>query len=195
MPSTSLTSHAFDFAEMAPRWHRSHWDRNWEIVGFWWIWPDLMNFFWLGFVFVFIYWEMILYICLEAEKMWENVRNKKKMCFLYYFQQHNQTLENIFQSIFWNATKHLKIFSFPKNSIFGKYFTWTKHSLSVCLLVFYKKKKIKFEIIFNFEIHWLVVEYLCVMICRLLNIWWEDKFKLYFICRDYEKINYNIWFF
>ena len=31
---------------------------------------------------------------------WENVRNKKKMCFLYYFQQHNQTLKNIFQSIF-----------------------------------------------------------------------------------------------
>ena len=27
---------------------------------------------------------------------WENVRKKKKMCFLYYFQQHNQTLENIF---------------------------------------------------------------------------------------------------
>ena len=79
---------------------------------------------------------MVLYICLEAEKMWENVRNKKKMCFIYYFQQHNQTLENIFQNIFWNATKHLKIFSFPENSIFkkylfsGKYFTWTKHNLS-----------------------------------------------------------------
>ena len=43
-----------------PRWHRSHWDRNWEIVGFWWIWPDLMNFFWLGFVSVFIYWKMVL---------------------------------------------------------------------------------------------------------------------------------------
>ena len=43
----------------------------------------LMNFFLLGFV-----WN------------WENVRNKKKMYFLYYFQQHNQTLENIFQSIF-----------------------------------------------------------------------------------------------
>ena len=42
------------------------------------------------------------------------------MCFLYYFQQHNQILENIFQSIFWNATRHLKIFSFPENSI--KYF-------------------------------------------------------------------------
>ena len=38
-----------------------------------------------------------------------------KMGFLEHFQEHNQTLENIFQSIFWNATKHLKIFSFPKN--------------------------------------------------------------------------------
>ena len=76
--------------------HRLHWDRNWEMVGFWWIWPDLMNFFWLG-----------LFLCLSIEKWyyifvasWENVRNKKKMCFLYYFQQHNQTLENILQSIF-----------------------------------------------------------------------------------------------
>ena len=40
----------------------------------WWI------FFLLGFVsFVFIYWEMILYICLEAEKMWAT---SKIMCFL-----------------------------------------------------------------------------------------------------------------
>ena len=38
------------------------------------------------------------------------------MGFLEHFQQNNQTLENIFQSIFWNATKHLKIFSFSKNS-------------------------------------------------------------------------------
>ena len=42
-----------------------------------------------------------------------------KMGFLEHFQKHNQTLENIFQSIFWNATKHLKIFSFSKNI-----FTW-----------------------------------------------------------------------
>ena len=27
------------------RRHRSHWVRDWEIVGFWWIWPGLMNFF------------------------------------------------------------------------------------------------------------------------------------------------------
>ena len=36
----------------------------------WWI-------FFLGFVsFVFLYWGMILYICLAVEKMWENVSNK-----------------------------------------------------------------------------------------------------------------------
>ena len=118
-PLTSLTLHAFDFAEIAPqdrtpstsptshpstsstspRWHRSHWDRDWEMVGFWWIWPDLMNFFWLGFdefdrICVYLLRNGIIYLF----GSWENVRNKKKMCFLYYFQQHNQTLENIFLS-------------------------------------------------------------------------------------------------
>ena len=38
-----------------------------------------------------------------------------KMGFLEHFQEHNQTLENIFQSIFWNEAKHLKIFSFSEN--------------------------------------------------------------------------------
>ena len=47
-------------------------------------------------------------ICLEAKKMWETSRKIA-------FSERNQTLENIFQSIFWNATKHFKIFSFPKN--------------------------------------------------------------------------------
>ena len=147
-PLTSPTSHAFDFVDIAPQdctsstsptshpstSSTSHaWDRDWEMVGFWWIWPDLMNFFWLGFdefdrICVYLLRNGIIYLF----GSWENVRNKKKMCFLYYFQQHNQTLENIFQSIFWNATKHLKIFSFPENSIFsGKYFTWTKHSLTL----------------------------------------------------------------
>ena len=55
------------------------------------------------------------------------------MSFLEHFQEYNKTPENIFQNIFWNATKYLKIFSFPKNSISGKYFTGTKHSLSVSL--------------------------------------------------------------
>ena len=77
----------FDFVEMAPRRHRSHWDRNWEMVGFWWIWSDLMNFFLLGFVSVFI-WEMILYICLEVKKMWWT----RRKC--------------VFYIIFNNTTKH-----------------------------------------------------------------------------------------
>ena len=109
--------------------------------------PSFVDRIWWIF---FFYW--VLFLCLSIEKLYyifvwklrkyeKNVRNKKKICFLYYFQQHNQTLKNIFQNIFWNATKYLKIFSFPENSIsekylffgkylfFEKYFTWTKHSL------------------------------------------------------------------
>ena len=89
-PLTSLTSHTFDFVEIASRQHRSHrshWDHNWEMVGFWWIWPDLMNYFLLGFVSVFI-WEMVLYICLEVEKMWWTRR------------------KYVFYIIFSNTTKH-----------------------------------------------------------------------------------------
>ena len=79
---------------------------------------------------------MTLCVYLVTEKMWENVSNKYKMCFLRYFQEHNQTSENIFRNIFWNATKHMKIFSFSENSISGKYlfsgntFTRTKRSLN-----------------------------------------------------------------
>ena len=48
----------------------------------WWI-------FFLDFVsFVFLYWGMILYICLTAEKMWTISR---KCIFLWYFQEYNQT--------------------------------------------------------------------------------------------------------
>ena len=47
-----------------------------------------------------------------------------KMGFLKHFQEYNQTPENIFQNIFWNATKDLKIFSFPENILHP-----TKHSL------------------------------------------------------------------
>ena len=43
------------------------------------------------------------------------------MCLLWYFQEYNQTSKNIFRNIFWNATKHMKIFSFLKNSIFEKH--------------------------------------------------------------------------
>ena len=49
-----------------------------------------------------------------------------KIAFLECYQTH----ENIFQNNFHNTTKHLKIFSFPENSISEKYFTWTKHSQS-----------------------------------------------------------------
>ena len=63
---------------------------------------NLMIFFLLGienlgfdeFGFCWIWW----YICLEAEKIWENVRNIIKMGFLEHFQEYNQTLENIFLS-------------------------------------------------------------------------------------------------
>ena len=158
-------SHAFDFApfdfiEMALRQHRSHWVRDWEMVGFWWIWPNLMNFFWLGFdefdrICVYLLRNCIIYLF----GSWENVRNNKKMCFLYYFQQHNQTPENIFQSIFWNATKYLKMFSFPENSISEKYlfsekyFTWTKHNLRTTYTINNETKKEKEVTKFNWFYH------------------------------------------
>ena len=87
--------------------------------------PNLMNFFFVGFCFcVYLLRNDIIYLF----GSWENVRNKKKMCFLYYFQQHNQILENIFQIIFWNATKYLKIFSFPENSISQNYLFFGRYS-------------------------------------------------------------------
>ena len=80
----------------------------------WWI-------FFVGICFFCVYLPRNdINICLEDEKMWKNVRNMIKMGFLEHFQEYNQTPENIFQNIFWNATKHLKIFSFPENSISGK---------------------------------------------------------------------------
>ena len=63
-------------------------------------------------------------ICLDAEKMW-------KICRKIAFSEYNQTHENIFYKNFYNATKHLKIFSFPENSIFRKYFVGTKHCLNL----------------------------------------------------------------
>ena len=84
---------------------RSHW--------IWWI------FFWV--LFLLCSWtEKWYYIFVwklrKCEQQVENV-----LCIV--FLRTQQTLENIFQNIFWNATKHLKIFSFPENSIFRKYFT------------------------------------------------------------------------
>ena len=78
-------------------------------------------YFFSGFCLCFCIEEwMILYIFLATEKMWENVSNKQKMCFLWYFQEYNQTPKNIFRNIFWNATKRMKIFSFSENIYFPK---------------------------------------------------------------------------
>ena len=78
----------------------------------WWI-------FFVGICFFCVYLlRNDINICLEDEKMWENVRNMIKMSFLEHFQEYNQTPENIFQNIFWNATKHLKIFFFSENIYF-----------------------------------------------------------------------------
>ena len=81
MPSTS------------PRWHRSHWVCDWEMVGFWWIWLGLMNFFWLGFdefdwICVYLLRNGIIYLF----GSWENVRKCKKQ------------EENVF-SILFSATQ------------------------------------------------------------------------------------------
>ena len=74
----------------------------------WWI-------FILGFVsFVFLYWGMILYICLPAEKMW--ARSRK--C--------------VFYDIFKNTTKHQKIFFktfFEIQPSTWKYFCFLKIAL------------------------------------------------------------------
>ena len=67
-------------------------------------------------------------ICLDAEKMW-------KICRKIAFSEYNQTHENIFYKNFYNATKHLKIFSFPENSIFRKYFVGTKHCLNLIIFL------------------------------------------------------------
>ena len=61
-PSTSSRSHP----KIAPRQHQSHWDRNWEIVGFRWIWPYLTGFdefFLVGFCFcVYLLRNGIIYL-------------------------------------------------------------------------------------------------------------------------------------
>ena len=73
-------------------------------------------YFFLGFVCVSILRNEWYYIFVwqlrKCEKMWATSRK----C--------------VFYGIFKNTIKHQKIFSFPENSIFGKYFTWTKHSLN-----------------------------------------------------------------
>ena len=91
-------------------WDRDRTDRDRDLIDcdLAFVCPDLMNFFWV----LFVLWGMndIMYSFGNRE----NVSNMYKMCFLRYFQEHNQTSENIFRNIFWNATKHIKIFSFPE---------------------------------------------------------------------------------
>ena len=67
------------------------------------------------------------------------------MGFLEHFQEHSQTLENIFQSIFWNTTKYLKIFSFFKNIFTWNYFTSEKY---FTLKQARPKRKIQMEMTF-----------------------------------------------
>ena len=63
MPSSSLRSHP----KIVPRRHRLHWDHNWEIVGFWWIWPGFL----VGFCFcVYLLRNGIIYLF----GSWENMR-------------------------------------------------------------------------------------------------------------------------
>ena len=106
-------SHAFDFAdfaclrlcrdgtETAPIALRSQLRNCWVLMNL----TGFDEFFLVGFCFcVYLLRNGIIYLF----GSWENVRNKKKMCFLYYFQQHNQTLENIFQSIFPECSQTLE---------------------------------------------------------------------------------------
>ena len=88
--STSPRSHPRItlIAPITLRSHWSHWDGTdrTEIVIEKWLGFD--EFFLVGFVSMFIYWEMVLYICLEAEKMW----GTRRKC--------------VFYIIFSNTTKH-----------------------------------------------------------------------------------------
>ena len=68
--------------------------------------PSFVRIWWFFFWVLFVFWGMN-YIMFSFSNR-ENVSNKYKMCFLRYFQEHNQTSENIFRIIFWNATKHMK---------------------------------------------------------------------------------------
>ena len=64
------------------------------------------------------------------------------MGFLEHFQEYNKTPKNIFQNIFWNATKHLKIFFFPENIYFSKYFLECNKTLEN---IFLSRKYLFFE--------------------------------------------------
>ena len=81
------------------------------------------DFFFLWVLSMFLYWGMndiVIFVwqLRKCEKMWITSR---KCVFYGIFQEHNQTPENIFRKIFWNATKHMKTFSFLENSISKKW--------------------------------------------------------------------------
>ena len=92
-----------------------------------------MNFFFLVFFLLCFCIEEWYYIFVwQLRKCEQQVKN----VFSTVFSRTQPNTRKYFSKHFWNATKHLKIFSFLKNSISGKYlfsrkyFTWTKHSLS-----------------------------------------------------------------
>ena len=113
---TQSLDHAFDFVEippqdrteMAPIALRLQLRNGWVLMNL----TGFDEFFLVGFCFcVYLLRNGIIYLF----GSWENVRNKKKMCFLYYFQQHNQTLENILPKHFLECNQTLEnIFLFQK---------------------------------------------------------------------------------
>ena len=97
--------------DCTPRSHQDGTDRT-EIAIEQWLGFDEFDRIW------WIFFGWVLFLCLSIEKLYYKFVWKLtkcgKMWGTNYFLGCNQTLENI---------------SFPKNSISGKYFTWTKHSL------------------------------------------------------------------
>ena len=100
MPSTLPRSHP----RIAPRRHRSHqshWDRNWEMVGFWWIFFGWVLFLCLSiekWYYIFI-WK--LRKCEEQEEnvfsiLFSATQPNTRKYFPKHFLECNQTLENIF---------------------------------------------------------------------------------------------------
>ena len=101
-------SHTFYFAEITPQdrtdctpgSHRDGTNRTEIAIEKWLGFDEFDRIWWIFFGWVCFCVYLLRNGIIYLFASWENVRNKKKMCFLYYFQQHNQTLENIFQSIF-----------------------------------------------------------------------------------------------
>ena len=145
---TQSLDHAFDFAEIAPRDRTEIAPRDRTEIAPISLFPDLvppssvdtnlsltLSSFFSQFDriwWIFFGWVLFLYLSIKKWYyifVWKlrKCEEQEENVFSILFQQHNQTLENIFQSIFRNATKHLKIFSFPENSISGKYLFFGKH--------------------------------------------------------------------